>query len=83
VWGHSQTSGSGHNYYVSFIDGYSRLTWVYLLKRKSDMFDVFLQFQAHVERLLKHKIIHVQSDWREGVIATSILSLLSLGFRTV
>ena len=26
---------------------------------KSDVFDVFLQFQAHVERLLKHKIIHV------------------------
>jgi histone deacetylase 1/2 len=27
------------------------------------VFDVFLQFQAHVERLLKTKIISVQSDW--------------------
>jgi hypothetical protein len=27
------------------------------------VFDVFLQFQAHVERLLKTKIIIVQSDW--------------------
>ena len=27
------------------------------------MFDVFLQFQAHVERLLSQKIIHVQTDW--------------------
>jgi histone deacetylase 1/2 len=85
VWGPAQTSVSGHNYYVSFIDAYSRFTWLYLLKHKSDVFDVFLQFQAHVERLLKHKIIHVQSDWGGGgvSIATSILSLISLGFRTV
>ena len=63
VWGHAQTSVSGHNYYVSFIDGYSRFTWLYLLKRKSDVFSIFLQFQRHVERLLNHKIIHVQTDW--------------------
>jgi histone deacetylase 1/2 len=63
VWGHTQTSVSGHNYYVSFIDAYSRFTWLYLLKRKSDVFDVFIQFQAHVERILHHKIIHLQSDW--------------------
>ena len=63
VWGHAQTSVSGHNYYVSFIDAYSHFTWLYLIKHKSDVFYVFLQFQAHVERLLKQKIIHVQSDW--------------------
>jgi histone deacetylase 1/2 len=63
VWGHTQISVSGHNYYVSFIDAYSRFTWLYLLKRKSDVFDVFIQFQAHVERILHHKIIHLQSDW--------------------
>lgn len=45
------------------IDAYSRFTWIYLLKRKSDVFDAFLQFQRHVERLLKEKIVYVQSDW--------------------
>jgi histone deacetylase 1/2 len=63
VWGPAQTSVSGHNYYVSFVDAYSRFTWLYLIKRKSDVFNVFLQFQSHVERLLKNKIVHVQSDW--------------------
>jgi histone deacetylase 1/2 len=63
VWGHAQTSVSGYNYYVIFIDAYSRFTWLYLLKRKSDVFNVFLQFQTHVERLLSHKIHRVQSDW--------------------
>ena len=34
--------------------------------RKSDVVDIFILFQLHVERLLKHKIIHVQSDWGGG-----------------
>ena len=40
VWGYAQTSVSGQNYYVSFIDAFSRFTWIYLIKRKSDMFHV-------------------------------------------
>jgi histone deacetylase 1/2 len=48
---------------VSFIDGFSHFTWLYLLKRKSDVFNVFIQFQCHAERLLSRKIIHVQTDW--------------------
>jgi histone deacetylase 1/2 len=63
VWGPAQTSVSGHQFYVSFIDAYSRFTWLYLLKHKSDVFQVFLQFQQHVERLLNKKIVHVQTDW--------------------
>jgi histone deacetylase 1/2 len=63
VWGPAQTSVNGHTYYVSFIDAYSHFTWLYLLKSKADVFTIFTQFQLHVERLLQHKIIHVQSDW--------------------
>jgi histone deacetylase 1/2 len=48
---------------VSFVDAYNRFTWLYLLKRKSDVFHVFIEYQKHVERLLDKKIIHVQSDW--------------------
>jgi histone deacetylase 1/2 len=36
---------------------------LYLLKRKNDVFNVFIQFQRHVERLLDRKIVHVQTDW--------------------
>lgn len=63
VWGPAQVSTSGHKYYVSFVDAFSRFTWIYFLKHKSEVFQVFLQFQRHVERLLNHKILFVQTDW--------------------
>ena len=63
VWGPSKTSSGGFQYYVSFIDDYSKFVWIYLLKRKCDVFDVFRDFLAHVEHLLSRKILCVQSDW--------------------
>jgi hypothetical protein len=42
VWGPSRVvSLSGYRWSVSFIDDFSRTTWVYLLKDKSDVFSVF------------------------------------------
>jgi hypothetical protein len=51
----SKLSVSGHEFYVSFVDAYSRFTWIYLLKLKSDVFQIFLWLQKHVERLLNKK----------------------------
>jgi hypothetical protein len=48
---------------VSFIDDYSKFTWIYLLKKKSDVFQKFRDFQHHVERLFDRKIIAMQTDW--------------------
>jgi hypothetical protein len=76
VWSPAQTSVSGHNYYVSFVHAYSRFTWLYLIKRKSDVFDVFLQFQSHVEHLLHHNFFCMFN-------LTGVVSILSyiLSFR--
>ena len=41
VWGPSPTvSFSGNKYYVSFVDVYSRFTWLYPIQAKSDAFHV-------------------------------------------
>jgi hypothetical protein len=34
----------GHRWFVTFIDGFSRYTWLYLLKHKSDVLVVFKHF---------------------------------------
>ena len=50
VWGPSCIASlSGKWYYVSFIDDYSRFTWVYFLKERSDVFETFKGWRAQVE----------------------------------
>ena len=63
VWGPAPTSVGRFSYYVSFIDDYSKFTWIYLLKKRSDVFQVFINFQNLVERKLNSKIIAMQTDW--------------------
>src|SRR6185312_7220264 len=63
VWGPAPTSVGRYSYYVSFIDDFSKYSWVYLLKKKSDVFQVFHDFQNFVERKFSRKIISIQSDW--------------------
>jgi transposase InsO family protein len=48
---------------VSFIDDYSKFSWIYPLKFKSEVFSKFVEFQKLVERLFDRKIITVQTDW--------------------
>jgi len=63
VWGPAPLSIGRHTYYVSFIDDYSKYTWIYLLRKKSDVFQVFQDFQNLVERKFNKKIVAIQSDW--------------------
>jgi histone deacetylase 1/2 len=41
VWGPAPTSVGRNNYYVSFVDDYSKYTWIYLLRHKSEVFERF------------------------------------------
>jgi hypothetical protein len=63
VWGPAPESVGRFKYYVSFINDYSKFTWIYLLKYKSEVFQKFQDFQNLVERLFDRKIIAVQTDW--------------------
>jgi hypothetical protein len=63
VWGPTINSFGHKNYYVSFIDEYSKFTWIDLLRHKSEVSKYFLEFQKLVEQILDRKIIAIQSDW--------------------
>jgi transposase InsO family protein len=56
------TSLSGYVYYVSFIDDYSRKTWVYFLKSKDEVFGKFKEFKALIENLAERKIKILRSN---------------------
>lgn len=63
VWGPAPESVGRNKFYVSFIDDYSKFTWIYLLRHKSEVFQRFHDFQNLVERLFDRKIIAMQTDW--------------------
>jgi hypothetical protein len=43
-------------YYVSFIDDFSRNTWIYFLRKKSEVFDRFKEFKSLVENQTEKRI---------------------------
>ena len=47
---------SQYVYYVSFIDYFSRKTWIYFLKEKSEVFRKFKEYKALVENQTYRKI---------------------------
>jgi hypothetical protein len=56
------SSISGYVYYVSFIDDYSRKTWVYFLKSKDEVFNKFKEFKALIENIFERKIKILRLD---------------------
>jgi len=63
LWGPSHlTSYSGFKYYMSFVDSFSRYTWIFPIKTKVETKSVFQNFKSSVELQLDTKIKSVQSD---------------------
>ena len=58
----SSTSLSGFEYYITFIDDFSRKAWIYFLKAKSEVFEKFKEFKALIENLSDKKIKTLSSD---------------------
>ena len=53
----SSSSQSGYAYYVSFIDDFSKKTWVYFMKNKDEVFKKFKEFKALIENHTEKKIV--------------------------
>ena len=56
------SSLNGYVYYVSFIDDFSRKTWIYFLKNKDEVFSKFKEFKALIKKHIEKKIKTFQLD---------------------
>ena len=83
LWGPSPTiSRNGYKYYISFIDDYSRYTWIYPLKLKSEAFEVFKLFKLQRENQFNTKVKMLQFDWGgEYRVFTDFLNQNEIHFR--
>ena len=55
-------SRGGKNYFVTFVDDFSRYTKVYLVKHKNEAFGMFLTYKAEVENQMNKKIKRIRSN---------------------
>ena len=63
VWGISPViSHAQYKYFVTFIDDYSRFTWIYFLRSKSEVLQVFQTFIVYVETQFTSVIKVLRSD---------------------
>ena len=57
MWGITHViSHAKYKYFVTFIDDYSKYTWIYFLRSKSKVFSVFQKFVAYVETQFSSRI---------------------------
>ena len=63
IWGPSTIPNiSGSRWFVTFIDDYTRVSWIYLLKNKSDVSHIFPVFCTMVQNQFGAKIKKIHSD---------------------
>lgn len=63
VWEPSPTTSLfGFRYFVSFVDDYSRCTWVYLIKTKGEVHSIFLNFHMIIQSQFGTTIKFLKSD---------------------
>ena len=62
LWTSPVLSSAGHRYYVLFLDDFSKYLWTFPLGRKSDVYDIFLAFKAHISTQFERNIKNVQCD---------------------
>ena len=72
-------SFSGYSYCVTFIDDYSRKTWIYFLKAKSEVFEQFQEFKTLVENQTGKNIQVLRTDNRGEYTSNEFLEYCSLG----
>ena len=63
LWGIAPVISHAHyKYFITFIDDYSRFTWVYFLCSKAEAFSTFKFFHAYVQTQFSSKIKTLRSD---------------------
>jgi transposase InsO family protein len=79
VWGPAPfVSKGGHKYYVIFIDDHSRYSWIYFMKRRSELPSIYKSFTRMVHTQFSATIKIFRSDSGGEFLSDTFCQLLTL-----
>lgn len=53
---------NGSKYYIAFFDDYTRMCWIYFMKTKTKVVDIFYKFKTWIETQSGRKLQILRSD---------------------
>jgi transposase InsO family protein len=63
LWGPNRIpSKNGARYFMTLIDDYSRMVWVYFLKTKDEAFPTFVKWKTMIEKQTEKKVKRFRTD---------------------
>ncbi|RVW76474.1 Retrovirus-related Pol polyprotein from transposon TNT 1-94 [Vitis vinifera] len=78
VWGPCPvTSQTGFRYFVTFVDDFSRMTWIYFMKNRSEVFSHFCAFSAEIKTQYDVSVKILRSDNGKEYVSNSFQNYMS------
>ena len=78
IWGPINESFDGYKYFVTFVDDFTRITWIYLLKFKSEVFTMFKDFHNLVTTHFESNLQTLRSDNGTEYMSNNMTQYLSM-----
>ena len=77
VWGpYSVVSPTGFRYFVTFVDDYSRTTWLYIMKNRFELFSYFRTFYAEIHTQFHVNVQSLRSDNAKEYVSKQFQSFM-------
>ena len=77
IWGPSRVSSLGYRYFITFIDEFSRCTWVFLMKDRSEIVSIITSFVNEIKTQFGKTIKVLRSDNAKEYFSSAVSSFLS------
>lgn len=69
---------SQNRYFILFIDDFTRMTWVYFMGQKSEVFTVFEKFKTFVEKQSSYFIKLLRSDRGKEYTSNDLINFVKM-----
>jgi hypothetical protein len=76
VWGPINVASNKFHYFVTFVDDFSPMTWLFLMKNRSKLFSIFQFFRNMIKTQFAQKICILHSDNAKEYTSSSFASYL-------